>query len=140
MANILIIEDNEQNLYLESFILEKHGHKVTAARDGAEGITLAEETRPALILLDIQLPVMDGLSATRLIKSGMTTRNIPVVAATAYAMQGDEGKAIEAGCDGYITKPIDIRVLLKTVEKYLSANNERKIVLGGSGQSEKRQS
>jgi two-component system cell cycle response regulator DivK len=101
---------------------------------------MAKKHKPDLILMDIQLPVMDGLSATRLIKADSTTRHIPIVAATAYAMKDDEQKVIEAGCDGYITKPIDIQVLLKTVEKYLSNKNIDQIVLNRSGDNEKRQS
>jgi CheY-like chemotaxis protein len=97
---------------------------------------MAKKHKPDLILMDIQLPVMDGVSATRLIKADAATRNIPVIAATAYAMKEDETKVIEAGFDGYMTKPIDIQVLLKTVGKFLRDENPKQIVLDRSRISE----
>lgn len=119
MANILIIEDNEQNLYLETFILEKHGHAVTAARDGAEGIRLAEETRPALILLDIQLPVMDGYAVATELRRRSALARTPIVAVTSYAMAGDRERVLATGCDGYIEKPINPDTFLAEVLVYL---------------------
>ena len=107
MANILIIEDNEQNLYLETFILEKHGHVVTAAHDGAQGIKLAQETLPTLILLDIQLPVMDGYAVAAELRRNPALANTPIVAVTSYAMAGDKETILAAGCNGYIEKPIN---------------------------------
>ena len=120
MANILIIEDNEQNLYLETFILEKHGHGVTAARDGAEGIRLAEETRPALILLDIQLPVMDGYAVATELRRHPALAHTPIVAVTSYAMAGDRERVLATGCDGYIEKPINPDTFLAEVLVYLA--------------------
>ena len=120
MANILIIEDNEQNLYLETFILEKHGHGVTAARDGEQGIRLAEETQPALILLDIQLPVMDGYAVATELRRRPTLARTPIIAVTSYAMAGDRERVLAAGCDGYIEKPINPDTFLAEVLAYLA--------------------
>jgi CheY-like chemotaxis protein len=120
MANILIIEDNEQNLYLTTFILEKHGHAVTAARDGAQGIQLAQETRPALILLDIQLPVMDGYAVAAELRRNPTLARTPIVAVTSYAMAGDRERILAAGCNGYIEKPINPDTFLAEALAFLS--------------------
>jgi CheY-like chemotaxis protein len=130
MANILIIEDNEQNLYLATFILEKHGHAVTAARDGAQGIRMAEETRPALILLDIQLPVMDGYVVAAELRRNPALARTPIVAVTSYAMAGDRERVLAAGCNGYIEKPINPDTFLAEVLAYLApdpptASNEK---------------
>lgn len=122
MANILIIEDNEQNLYLETFILEKHGHVVTAARDGAQGIQLAAETRPALILLDIQLPVMDGYTVADELRRNSALARTPIVAVTSYAMAGDRERILAAGCNGYIEKPINPDTFLAEVLAYLASD------------------
>lgn len=120
MAHILIIEDNEQNLYLATFILEKHGHTVTAARDGAQGIRLAEEIRPALILLDIQLPVMDGYTVASELRRNPVLARTPIVAVTSYAMAGDRERILAAGCNGYIEKPINPDTFLVEVLSHLS--------------------
>lgn len=120
MANILIIEDNEQNLYLTTFILEKHGHAVTAARDGAQGIQLAQETRPALILLDIQLPVMDGYAVAAELRRNPALARTPIVAVTSYAMAGDRERILAAGCNGYIEKPINPDTFLAEALAFLS--------------------
>jgi two-component system cell cycle response regulator DivK len=122
MANILIIEDNEQNLYLETFILEKHGHVVTAARDGRQGIKLAAETQPALILLDIHLPVMDGYAVAAELRRNPTLAHTPIVAVTSYAMAGDRERILAAGCNGYIEKPINPDSFLAEVLAYLASN------------------
>lgn len=119
MANILIIEDNEQNLYLETFILEKHGHVVTAARDGAHGIALAKAERPALILLDIQLPVMDGYAVAAELRRDPQLIPTPIIAVTSYAMTGDRERVLALGCDGYIEKPINPETFLAEVLSYL---------------------
>lgn len=119
MATILIIEDNEQNLYLTTFILEKQGHAVTAARDGAEGIRLAEQTRPDLILLDIQLPVMDGYAVAGGLRRAPALAGIPIVAVTSYAMAGDRERILAAGCNGYIEKPINPETFVDEVEAHL---------------------
>ena len=122
MANILLIEDNEQNLYLETFILEKHGHVVISALDGAQGIRLAEETRPALILLDIQLPVMDGYAVASELRRNPALARTPIVAVTSYAMAGDRERILGAGCNGYIEKPINPDTFLEEVISFLVPN------------------
>ncbi|MBA7576035.1 Polar-differentiation response regulator DivK [subsurface metagenome] len=116
---ILVIEDNEQNRYLFSFILEKNGYQVITARDGLEGITRAREEKPDLILVDIRLPVMDGYEVTRRLRKLPEFKAAPIIAITAYAMKGDEEKTLEAGCDGYITKPIVPEEFIKVVNSYL---------------------
>jgi len=118
---ILIIEDNEQNLYLATFILEKYGYEVFAARDGQEGVDMAASVRPDLILLDIQLPVMDGYAVARQLRTNAGLSQIPIVAVTSYAMAGDREKTIEAGCNGYIEKPINPDTFLQQVEQHLVA-------------------
>ncbi|MBI5657851.1 MAG: response regulator [Geobacter sp.] len=116
---ILYIEDNEQNLYLVTFILEKGGYEVCAARDGREGIDLAAAVKPDLILLDIQLPLMDGYTVARQLRSNPELAEIPIVALTSYAMAGDREKAIAAGCNGYIEKPINPDTFMQQVELHL---------------------
>jgi len=115
MARILIIEDNAANMKLAVFLLDKAGHETLQARDADEGIRLAREHHPQLILMDVQLPGMDGLTATRLLKADATTRDITIVALTAFAMRGDREKIESAGCDGYIAKPIRYQEFLKVV-------------------------
>jgi CheY-like chemotaxis protein len=107
MARILIIEDNEQNLYLESFILQKNGHVVLQASNGASGITQAAQELPDLILLDIQLPGMDGYTVAEALRANPATMNIPIVAVTSYAMTGDRERILASGCTSYIEKPIN---------------------------------
>lgn len=116
---ILVIEDNEQNRYLATFILEKNGYQVIAARDGKEGISKAEEGKPDLILVDIRLPVMDGYEVTRRLRDLPGFKNVPIIALTAYAMKEDEEKTLDAGCDGYIPKPIIPEEFIKVVDSYL---------------------
>jgi two-component system, cell cycle response regulator DivK len=116
---ILLIEDNEQNRYLATFLLEKRGYAVTQAADGALGIELARRNPPRLILLDIQLPVMDGYAVARLLRGNPALAGTPIVAVTSYAMPGDREKAIAAGCDGYIEKPIDPETFVAEIERYL---------------------
>ena len=116
---ILYIEDNEQNLYLVRFILEKHGYQVDVARDGQEGIEKAAALLPDLILLDIQLPHMDGYAVARQLRSNADLALIPIVAVTSYAMQGDREKALAAGCNGYIEKPINPDTFMQQVEQHL---------------------
>lgn len=106
MGRILVVEDNPSNMKLVSLILDSMGHEVIEARDAIEGIKLAQAEVPDLILMDIQLPDMDGLEATRLLKKNLITHNIKVVALTAFAMKGDEERMRAAGCDDYIAKPI----------------------------------
>ncbi len=116
---ILVIEDNKQNLYLASFILEKHGYMVLQARDGRTGIRLARQEKPALILLDIQLPEMDGYAVAQELKRYPALNNIPIVAVTSYAMPGDREKALASGCIGYLEKPINPDTFVSDVEKHL---------------------
>ncbi len=118
---ILIIEDNEQNLYLATFLLEKDGHEVLQARSGPEGVALAGRTRPDLILLDIQLPEMDGYSVARALRQNQSLKAVPIVAVTSYAMVGDRERALEAGCNGYIEKPINPETFAREVGKSLRA-------------------
>jgi two-component system, cell cycle response regulator DivK len=134
---VLIVDDDPRSMKLSYDLLNVFGYTTLAAFNGQQAVEMAKNHRPDLILMDIQLPVMDGLSATRLIKADPTTKDIPIVAATAYAMKGDEDKVIAAGCNGYVTKPIDIQVLLKTVEKYLADQNTDQIVLNRRGKNEK---
>ena len=121
---VLVIEDNELNMKLVRSLLHIGKYQVVEAPDAETGIRLAQEHHPALILMDIQLPGMDGLSATRLIRQDDGLKGIPVVALTSYAMQGDDEKALEAGCTGYIAKPINTRTFLETLEKYILENGE----------------
>ena len=123
-GTILVIEDNERNLYLVTFILEKCGYQVVQARDGQTGIRLAREINPDLILLDIQLPVMDGYAVAREITKDSGLRGIPIVAVTSYAMLGDRERVLAAGCMGYIEKPINPLTFVAEIEQYLLAGKE----------------
>lgn len=119
MARILIIEDNEQNLYLATFILKTGGHEVLTAKDGAEGIAVAASENPDLILLDIQLPVMDGYAVATALRANQNLRETPIIAVTSYAMAGDRERSLEAGCDGHIEKPINPETFLSEVTEFL---------------------
>jgi len=121
---ILLIEDNAQNRYLTTFLLEKRGYAVLPASDGAEGIELAGRTLPELILLDIQLPGMDGYAVARKLRSIPALENVPIVAVTSYAMSGDREKTIAAGCNGYIEKPINPETFVAEIERYLKKPQE----------------
>jgi len=116
---ILVIEDNEQNLYLTTFILEQHGYEVIQAREGLEGTRLADEVAPDLILLDIQLPKMDGYAVAKALRSNPALREVPIVAVTSYAMVGDRERVMAAGCSGYIEKPINPDTFVGQVEAHL---------------------
>jgi len=118
-ARILIVEDNPVNLKLASELLEMEGYAVERAVDAERAQELLRAAVPDLILMDIALPGMDGLALTRRLKSDDRLKHVPVVAMTAFAMKGDEGKALAAGCDGYITKPIDTRRLPEQVAAFL---------------------
>ncbi len=120
MACILVIEDNPSNMKLAVFLLEKEGHEVLQAPDAEEGLRVARDRLPALILMDVQLPGMDGLAATRLLKADAATRHIKIVALTAFAMRGDQEKIEAAGCDDYIAKPIRYKEFLKVVVQMLA--------------------
>ncbi|HUE96179.1 MAG TPA: response regulator [Longimicrobiaceae bacterium] len=119
MARVLVIEDNASNMTLATFLLESAGHAVLAATDAEAGLNIARTEHPELILMDIQLPGMDGLEATALLKGDTSTRAIPVIALTALAMKGDEERIRAAGCDGYIAKPLSYREFLATVAAQL---------------------
>ena len=120
MARILVVEDNPDNMMLTVMLLESAGHAVLMAVDAEAGLALARAERPDLILMDIQLPGMDGLEATALLRQDDATRSVPVIALTALAMKGDEERIRAAGCDGYIAKPIGIQDFLATVAAQLS--------------------
>jgi len=116
---VLLVEDNPQNRYLVTFLLENSGYEVVAAEDGEAAVVAVETHRPDLILMDVQLPKMDGYEATRHIKGDPRFKDIPLVALTAHSMKGDRGKALEAGCDDYITKPVDAEQLLARIKSLL---------------------
>jgi len=115
MSKILIVEDSVANMKLAVFILQSAGHTVLCAADAETGLMMARENQPDLILMDIQLPGMDGLEATMQLKSGELTRDIPVIALTALAMKGDEERIRAAGCDGYIAKPLRYKEFLAVI-------------------------
>jgi two-component system cell cycle response regulator DivK len=121
MATILIVEDNAANMTLTIFLLQSAGHTVLSAANAEAGLTLARDEHPNLILMDIQLPGMDGLEATALLKRDDATRHIPVIALTALAMKGDEERIRAAGCDGYIAKPLAYQDFLAIVTARLAA-------------------
>ncbi|MBI4997313.1 MAG: response regulator [Rhodocyclales bacterium] len=122
---VLVVEDNRANMKLATLLLSHAGYEVLQAESAAEGLVLARERQPALILMDIQLPGMDGLEATRIIKADPATRDIKVVALTAFAMAGDEARIRAAGCDGYLAKPIDYRQFLVEVRCWLDSGETR---------------
>lgn len=120
MAKILLVEDNEMNRDMLSRRLQKKGYEVVTAVDGVEGVALAVSEAPALILMDMSLPVVDGWEATRQLKASPATRSIPIIALTAHAMSGDREKALEAGCDDFDTKPVELARLLEKIEALLA--------------------
>jgi two-component system cell cycle response regulator DivK len=119
MARILIVEDNPANLKLATLLLEKAGHMVLSAIDAESGLTMARKDRPDLILMDVQLPGMDGLEATALLKQDPATKDIPVIALTAMAMKEDQAKSSAAGCDAYIAKPLRYLELYSAIDALL---------------------
>ncbi len=120
MTKILYIEDNEDNLYMLSNRLKRRGYEVISASDGESGLVLAQSERPALILMDLSLPVMDGWEATRRLKAEKGTKSIPVIALSAHSMAGDREKALAAGCDEYDTKPVELPRLLEKIAALLA--------------------
>lgn len=126
-ADILLIEDNLQNRYLTRFLLQRRGHRVHEAESGPQGLELAARIRPDLILLDIQLPGMDGHAVARALKADPLLKSIPIVAVTSYAMAGDREKCLAAGAEGYIEKPINPETFAEEIERFLVAGP------GGSG-------
>ena len=119
MATILLVEDNEDNQAIYRVILEHHGYQVLQARNGEEGVRMAREQLPALILMDVSIPIIDGLEATRLLKADSATSSIPIIALTAHAMHEDRERAHAAGCDGYLAKPVEPRVVAAEVARFL---------------------
>jgi CheY-like chemotaxis protein len=121
---ILVVEDNDMNMQLVEFLLEEGGYAIVKATSGEEAIALTQnggnEPPPDLILMDIHLPGMDGLSVVRAMKSDERTARIPILALTAHAMRGDRDRFLEAGCDGYISKPIDVKTFLSSIERYIA--------------------
>ena len=120
-GRILVVEDNDMNMQLVEFLLEEGGYDILKATSGEEALALTRSGAgpPDLILMDIQLPGMDGLSVVRAMKSDAATRRIPILALTAHAMRGDRDRFLEAGCDGYISKPIDVKTFISAIEGYL---------------------
>jgi two-component system cell cycle response regulator DivK len=119
---ILVVEDQEDNRQILRDLLGNAGYEMTEAENGQDGVAAATEQRPDLILMDIQLPIMDGYEATRRIKANPALKNIPIIAVTSYALSGDEGKALAAGCDAYVTKPYSPRQLLAKVKEFLAGS------------------
>lgn len=117
---ILIVEDDPKSIKLTRDILTVSGYATLEATDGKQGVALARDKKPDLILMDIQLPIMDGLEAAKILKSDAETKDIPIIALTASAMKGDEEKVYDAGCEEYMTKPFEISTLLKKVAEHLS--------------------
>ena len=118
---ILVVEDNDMNMQLVEFLLEEGGYDIVKAASGEEAlaITRGEGSAPDLILMDIHLPGMDGLSVVREMKANERTSGVPILALTAHAMRGDKDRFLEAGCDGYISKPIDVKTFISSIEQYL---------------------
>lgn len=125
MMNILVIEDNEQNLYLVRFLLEARGHRITEARSGPEGIAAARAAAPDLILLDIELPQMDGYAVARVLREMPAFDAVPIVAVTSYALSGDRAKALAAGCDGHIEKPINPDTFAAQVDAAVASGHNK---------------
>ena len=115
---LLLIEDNEKNRYLATFLLEERGYQVVHAPDGPRGIALAQEARPEVIVLDIQLPGMDGHAVARALRQIEHVRSVPIIAVTSFAMVGDREKALAAGCDGYIEKPINPATFAEEIARF----------------------
>lgn len=117
--SILVVEDNDMNMQLVEYLLEEAGYEILKATSGEEALEVAERSSPALVLMDIHLPGMDGLSVAREMKRRAGTRDVPILALTAHAMRGDKDRFLEAGCDGYISKPIDVKTFIPSVEEFL---------------------
>ena len=117
---VLIAEDDPKNMKLVQDLLQVKGYSTLEAKNGKQSVEIAKEKKPDLILMDIQMPVMDRIEATKVLKADDATKEIPILALTSFAMSGDEQRILEAGCDGYISKPIDTGGFMKKVEEYLS--------------------
>ena len=120
MARILVVEDNAQNRKLAQLVLQKGGHEVLCAEGGEEGVRLAREHLPDLVLMDIQMPGMDGIEATRVLRAGATTAGLKIIALTALAMKGDAERILAAGCDAYLAKPYHYNELIAVVDRALA--------------------
>lgn len=120
---IFIVEDNELNMKLFNDLLEAHGYETVTTRDGTKALDIAKDSKPDLILMDIQLPEVSGLDITRQIKMDDDLKNIPIIAVTAFAMKGDEDKIRECGCNGYISKPISIVTFIETIQNHLETES-----------------
>lgn len=116
---VFLIEDNAQNRYLTIFLLESHGFSVVTAMDGLSAIELSKTFLPSAILLDIQLPKLDGYQVARILRQDLRLRQVPIIAVTSYAMKGDRENALAAGCDGYIEKPIDPETFVSQIKKFM---------------------
>jgi two-component system, cell cycle response regulator DivK len=116
---VLIVEDNELNMKLFHDLLDAQGYETLQTREGLQALALAREHKPDLILMDIQLPIMDGYEATRRIKAMPEFKSVPIIVVTSYALSGDEGKARDSGCDAYVTKPYSPRALLAKIREYM---------------------
>ena len=117
---ILVVEDNDMNMQLVEFLLEEGGYAIVKATSGEEALSITRDgTPPDLILMDIHLPGMDGLSVVRAMKAEARTQRVPILALTAHAMRGDKDRFLEAGCDGYISKPIDVKTFLSSIQRYM---------------------
>lgn len=134
MARILIIEDNKANMKLAMLLLHHGGHTAMSAADAENGIALAQSNQPDLILMDIQLPEMDGLTATALLKKDHRTSHIPVIALTALAMKSDEERSRNAGCDAYIAKPLNYVELLAAIDSLLAARISQPVISNTEGE------
>ncbi len=118
-GTVLLVEDNEDNLFIYKTILRHYNYDVIEARDGQAAVKAAHEQHPGLILMDVSIPILDGWEATRRLKADPDTASIPIIALTAHALAADQQKAMEVGCDGYISKPAEPRVVLAAVQRYL---------------------
>lgn len=116
----MLIEDNEQNRYLATFLLERKGYTVVSAQDGPSGLEIAQKILPDLILLDIQLPLMDGYAVARALRGIESLRSTPIIAVTSYAMPGDRERCLASGCNGYVEKPINPETFVAEIEQYFN--------------------
>ncbi len=129
MSKILLVEDNEMNRDMLSRRLARRGYEVVIASDGESGLTVAGDECPDLILMDMSLPILDGWEVTRRLKSSPATKHVPVIALTAHAMSGDRARALDAGCDDYDTKPVEMPRLIQKIEALLSSTRRRSSVI-----------
>jgi two-component system cell cycle response regulator DivK len=136
MSKILIIEDNELNAKLFKDLLEAHGHETVESRGGLGSLTLAADTQPDLILMDIQLPEISGIDLAKQMKADPRVQKIPIVAVTAFAMKDDEQRILQAGCEGYISKPISIVPFMETIDHFLSGASSNVVMIAKRKQGE----